>query len=697
MQVQRNDADPQSQWEHNTQPPRRGLWSRALRVLPILGALAMLCSGCGSGPPLDESLLYREQALTFLRNVAQGKPATQSSTYQNSSQFAAANAVDGYLSSQLPFGIYLLAHTNPELQPWWQVDLQDILFINQVVIYNRTDCCADRLTDFDVMTSTDGTTWQATSYSGTQPSPLTVNFDRLARYVRIKLRGTGILNLNEVQVLQRTPGRNLAKGMPTSQSSTAYGGDPSRAVDGNIDGDYGHGSVTHTDLQYKPWWWVGLGSAQPVSWVVLHNRTDCCAERLSNFTVHVLRADGTWRKISFPTPQTFPLMVPINEAISQVSVELNDTGLLSLAEVQVLGGEPLNLALGKRVWSDFVGASEPNFQPGDRAVDGILVGNPGDTPGISQGTYYRPFKIIDLEDSRYISHVAVYNRTDCCAERLSSYSIRLSDDLVNWRSYPSAGVAASDQGSYVKINGYARYVAVQMDTAVQYTSLVLSEIRVLGSPVQCPAGQTLLEGKYCVTLVPWAAGTTPADGSRIAVRAVNNYTYTGGVGPWNKWAAAQGLEINANQGELRCSSLFKVTTWTGDLSVPGTLTAQDYGFPWFILSTAAGSYVKSATSEGANTGKIWGDADQAHATLFTRGTGGVAAPGLMELGRSAYQPWRPMWSDRQAVMDHATLYKPTGTRSHSPSSTLASTNWDGPSYSSNVDFFVVSGDPSPCN
>ena len=581
MQAHWNDSDRQSICTHPTQPPRRGLGSR---VVPVLAALALLCSGCESGPPLDASLVYREQALTFFRNVAQGKPATQSSTYQNASQFAAANAVDGYLSSQLPFGFAQMSHTNYEAQPWLQVDLQDILFINQVVIYNRTDCCADRLTDFDVMTSTDGTTWQATSYNGTQPSPLTVSFDRLARYVKIKLRGTGILNLSEVQVLQRTPGRNLAKGMPTSQSSTASGGEPWRAVDGNTDGAYGSGSVTHTDLQYKPWWWVGLGSAQPVSWVVLHNRTDCCAERLSNFSVWVLRADGTWRTISFPTPQTFPLVVPINEAISQVSVELNGTGILSLAEVQVLGGEPLNLALGKRVWSGFVGSSaSPNFQPNDRAVDGILVGNPNDTPGISPGTYYRPFKVIDLEDYRYISHVAVYNRTDCCGERLRNYSIKLSDDLVNWRSYPSAGVAASDQGSYIKIDGYARYVSVQMETADQYTSLVLSEIRVLGSPVQCPAGQTLLEGKHCVTLVPWAAGTTPAAGARIAVRAVNNYSYPAGVGPWNKWAAVQGLEISANQGELRCSSLFKVTTWAGDLSASGTMTAQDYGFLFLAI------------------------------------------------------------------------------------------------------------------
>ena len=44
-------------------------------------------------------------------------------------------------------------------------------------------------------------------------------------------------------------GENIAAHKPASQSSIAYGGDASRAVDGNRDNAWNNRSVTHTDFQ----------------------------------------------------------------------------------------------------------------------------------------------------------------------------------------------------------------------------------------------------------------------------------------------------------------------------------------------------------------------------------------------------------------------------------------------------------------
>jgi alpha-L-fucosidase len=41
-------------------------------------------------------------------------------------------------------------------------------------------------------------------------------------------------------------GPNLALGRPAAQSSTGWSAPASRAVDGNTDGNFGGGSVTHT-------------------------------------------------------------------------------------------------------------------------------------------------------------------------------------------------------------------------------------------------------------------------------------------------------------------------------------------------------------------------------------------------------------------------------------------------------------------
>lgn len=82
---------------------------------------------------------------------------------------------------------------------------------------------------------------------------------------------------------------NIARGKQASQSSTAYGGAATRAVDGNVDSDYGHHSVTHTNFEDNAWWQVDLGKTENVGKVKLYNRGDGnVANRLSNFDVVLL-------------------------------------------------------------------------------------------------------------------------------------------------------------------------------------------------------------------------------------------------------------------------------------------------------------------------------------------------------------------------------------------------------------------------
>ena len=121
--------------------------------------------------------------------------------------------------------------------------------------------------------------------------------NRNARYVRVQLAGTNYLQLAEVEVFggggsassvpQGGGNVNLALGKPVQQSSTGWGGDPRRAVDGNNDGNYGANSVSHTEGQPQPWWQVDLGSVQGVRNIRIWNRTDCCGDRLAKFYVLV--------------------------------------------------------------------------------------------------------------------------------------------------------------------------------------------------------------------------------------------------------------------------------------------------------------------------------------------------------------------------------------------------------------------------
>ncbi len=78
---------------------------------------------------------------------------------------------------------------------------------------------------------------------------------------------------------------NIARGKKARQSSTAFGGDPNRAIDGNTDGQWGKNSVTHTNDERSAWWEVDLGDVYEIDRIVIWNRDDCCWERLQNFLV----------------------------------------------------------------------------------------------------------------------------------------------------------------------------------------------------------------------------------------------------------------------------------------------------------------------------------------------------------------------------------------------------------------------------
>lgn len=144
---------------------------------------------------------------------------------------------------------------------------------------------------------------------------------------------------------------DLAQGRPATQSTTAFSGDPARAVDGRTDGVFANGSVSHTDnTQAQPWWEVDLGAVTPLGSVVVWNRTDCCATRLSGAVVLVsatsmtgrtladLQADPAVRSYALsPLPSPSLAVSTPGASGRYVRVQLPITDYLSLAEVQVYG------------------------------------------------------------------------------------------------------------------------------------------------------------------------------------------------------------------------------------------------------------------------------------------------------------------------------------------------------------------------
>ena len=68
---------------------------------------------------------------------------------------------------------------------------------------------------------------------------------------------------------------NLAENRPTWQTSTDFNVEASKAVDGGLSGNYGHGSCTHTTSGHgHPIWAVDLGGVADIYYVEVLNRAD---------------------------------------------------------------------------------------------------------------------------------------------------------------------------------------------------------------------------------------------------------------------------------------------------------------------------------------------------------------------------------------------------------------------------------------
>jgi hypothetical protein len=146
---------------------------------------------------------------------------------------------------------------------------------------------------------------------------------------------------------------NLALGHSSWQSTDlpGYGAVAGRANDGNTDGNFWNGSVTHTDYGFNPWggaewpgqhWYVDVGAERVVQSLLIYNRTDCCGERLSPYNILAWdSAEYVWKVIANQSNAInfgLFLFVPINNVRTQyVMVAKTDENYLSLAEVQVMG------------------------------------------------------------------------------------------------------------------------------------------------------------------------------------------------------------------------------------------------------------------------------------------------------------------------------------------------------------------------
>ncbi|CAB5498963.1 discoidin domain-containing protein [Bathymodiolus thermophilus thioautotrophic gill symbiont] len=138
--------------------------------------------------------------ITLLGNLAFNKNTVQSSTYNDSPSSRAVDGnTDGIESNKS------VSHTKKQKGAWWMVNLGGTKFIEQIRIFNRTDCCKNRLSNYRVSISDNSNFVVYQQDFKFYPNPkqiIDLGIQHVkGRYVKIQLLDTNFLSLAEVQVI----------------------------------------------------------------------------------------------------------------------------------------------------------------------------------------------------------------------------------------------------------------------------------------------------------------------------------------------------------------------------------------------------------------------------------------------------------------------------------------------------------------
>jgi hypothetical protein len=426
--------------------------------------------------------------------------ATSSSTEPSLPQSVPSDAIDRNTDGNAANGATFVSAL--EANPWWQLDLGANAEIGGLRLWARTDTSTDT-SDLTVwvsnvpfstpIASTPGVSQFTVSGAVARATDLTVN--RSGRYVRIARTGTVRLGLAEVQVLR--PATLIDLTAPVETASSTATGTPATAADGNTTTPFA------TTSQATPWWQVDLGSARAVGTIRIWGRSDCCSAQAANLQVSTSLDGSTWTPgPAYPTTVDRVVELPIDVPARYVRVARTDTGVLGIAEVQLTERGSVGLdALGNGVgaarpallprtgWSASQ-SSTPGSGAASLAIDGNDNGNASagsvtSTGSSTAGEWWQ----VDLGSVQNVGTIRIWNRSDCCWDRLR-----------NLRVYASANAFGSDPttqasvwttfvpgvlGDFTEVPVYrrARYVRLWLrpsDVAIAggYGTLSLAEVEV---------------------------------------------------------------------------------------------------------------------------------------------------------------------------------------------------------------------------
>jgi hypothetical protein len=353
----------------------------------------------------------------------------------------------------------------------------------------------------------DGTDWEHRAYWGENFSPW--GSDGPGRYragplpaaggwVRLEVPATAVgldgktvtamaLGLHDGQGWFDRVGRmsriNLARGKTATQSTDLSANDKAHlAVDGTLTS--GHGTMSVTTYQHRPWWQVDLGGIYPIDAIDIRGRTDCCTEQTRSFWVFVsdspfpqtndpavIAAQSGVASYYMPSPAGALLSMTVGRTGRYVRIHVDATAHLSLPEVEVWSAPAArraSVAAGRATVAS--SSVYDGNTPPHAGVNGSL-NQPYPQGGsiFHTGTEPNPWWEVDLGSVKPISTLDLWARAACCTDQMTNFWVLLSDTPIPAMSAGIDAVAATP-GVSVYYHGSAQIpvVSIPVDRTARY-------------------------------------------------------------------------------------------------------------------------------------------------------------------------------------------------------------------------------------
>ncbi|XP_071955155.1 uncharacterized protein [Antedon mediterranea] len=401
--------------------------------------------------------------------------AKQSSTH--SSGAVAGRAIDGKTDGN--FGKKTCTHTKTGSEnPWWYVDLGSPIPISKMLIYNRKDCCGNRLVGAEVRVGNNNVSpfvgnaqcglTLTSSMISTNPIEIKCTQPITGQYVSVYLPGKKPLTLCEVELYT---GGEIMTGeiKPSSKAGYCSAGWQIKHRGGP---DSNGWTMVSPDQKFScsgqvtSWSYQGKKSA-PFRAIVFR-KIDGSNTQFKVVGINDIPAGAVNAEVTYIVPESERIAVELGDVIGwsfdQGVLTFNGGGdsLVRWAggnlHAKLVNDQVLDIknGVGKREYSieaqvgkvgrsgqgvdvrvtHFVEAKQSSTHSSGavagRAIDGKTDGNFGKKTCTHTKTGSdNPWWYVDLGSPIPISKILIYNRKDCCGNRLVGAEVRVGNNNVS--------------------------------------------------------------------------------------------------------------------------------------------------------------------------------------------------------------------------------------------------------------------------